>query len=107
MTQPKAPSYVQATKRVDKSILTVDYEAKKSKRVGIADVGSILMQRMNIKQDEVLGIRKYSFGVTKGFIKMIANSMCDNIARLINMIISTGNQPWFRTYQANTQGYRL
>ena len=73
----KALSYLKATKRVDKSILTVDYEAKTSKRVGILDIGSTLIQKMNIKQDEALGVQKYSFSVTKGFIQVKMNKAID------------------------------
>ena len=39
----KAPSYVHAAKRLDKSILAVNYEVKTSKCVSIVDIGSILM----------------------------------------------------------------
>ena len=36
-----------------KSILTVEYDAKTSKRVDITDIDSMFMQKMTIKQDEV------------------------------------------------------
>ena len=59
MDSSKALSYVQIAKMVDKTILTVDFEAKTSKRITIGDIGNILMTQMKINKDEVLGITKY------------------------------------------------
>ena len=55
-------SYVQITKMVDKTILTVDFEAKTPKRITMGDIGNILMTQMSITKDEVLGINKCFFG---------------------------------------------
>ena len=46
-------SYVQITKRVDKTVLTVDYEARTSKRISVGDRGNVLMTQMSIMNDEV------------------------------------------------------
>lgn len=66
----KVLSYVQVTKKVDKSILTVDFEAKTSKRLTIGDIGSILVMEIKIKKEEVMGIQRYYFGATKGCVKI-------------------------------------
>ena len=63
-------SYVQITKRLDKTVLTVDYEARSSKRVTIGDIGKVLMTEMDIKSNEVLGISKYFFGQDRGYVKI-------------------------------------
>ena len=63
-------SYVQITKRVDKTVLTVDYEARTSKRITMGDIGKVLMTKMSIMDDEVLGIMKYYFGQEKGYLKI-------------------------------------
>ena len=63
-------SYVQITKRLDKTVLTVDYEARSSKRVTIGDIGKVLMTEMDKRSDEVLGITKYFFGQDKGYVKI-------------------------------------
>ena len=54
----KSLSYVQIAKRLDKTVLTVDYEPRSSKRVTIGDIGKVLMTEMDIKSEEVLGISK-------------------------------------------------
>ena len=64
----KGMSYVQITRMVDKTILTVDYEAKTSKRITIGDIGKVLLTQMRISNDEVLGITTYFFGQDKGFV---------------------------------------
>ena len=58
-------SYVQITKRVDKTVLTVDYEARTAKRITVGDIGKVLMTQMSISNDEVLGITKYFLDKTK------------------------------------------
>ena len=63
-------SYVQITKRVDKTILTVDYDARTSKRITVGDIGKVLMTQMGISSDEVVGIIKYYFGQDKGYLKI-------------------------------------
>ena len=62
---PRSLSYVQITKRVDKTILTVDYDARTSKRITIGDIGKVLMTQMSISSDEVVGIIKYFLDMTK------------------------------------------
>ena len=57
--------YIQITKMVDKTILTVDFEAKTSKRITIGDIGNVLMTQMRIANDEVLGITKYFLAKTR------------------------------------------
>ena len=66
----RSVSYVQITKRVDKTILTVDYDARTSKRVTVGDIGKVLMAQMGISSDEVVGIIKYYFGQDKGYLKI-------------------------------------
>ena len=66
----KSLSYVQITKRLDKTVLTVDYEPRSSKRVTIGDIGKVLMTEMDIKSEEVLGISKYFFGQDGGYVKI-------------------------------------
>ena len=65
----KITSYVQITKMVDKTILTVDYEAKTSKRITIGDIGKVLLTQMRIAKR---GIGNYIvlFGQDKGFLKI-------------------------------------
>ena len=65
----KGMSYVQITKMVDKTILTVDYEAKTSKRITIGDIGNVLMTQMRIANDEILGITKYFLAKTRALLK--------------------------------------
>ena len=67
---PRSLSYVQITKRVDKTILTVDYDARTSKRITIGDIGKVLMTQMSISSDEVEGIINYFFGQDKGYLKI-------------------------------------
>ena len=59
MDSSKVLLYVQIARMVDKTILTVDFEAKTSKRIRIGDIGNILMAQMKINRDEVLGITIY------------------------------------------------
>ena len=70
MDSSKALSHVQIANMVDKTTLSVHFEAKTSKRITIGDIGNILMTQMKINKDEVLGITKYFFGQTKGFVKI-------------------------------------
>ena len=77
-------SYVQITKRVDKTVLTVDYEARTSKRITIGDIGKVLMTQMSILDDEVLGIIKYYFGQEKGYLKIKMARPIDVKARFRN-----------------------
>ena len=63
-------SYVQITKKIDKTILTVDYDARTSKRVTIGDIGKVLMTQLGISSAEVVGIIKYYFGQDKGYLKI-------------------------------------
>ena len=58
------------TKRVDKTVLTVDYEARIAKRITVGDIGKVLMTQMSISSDEVVGIAKYFFGQDKGYLKI-------------------------------------
>ena len=66
----RSVSYVQITKKVDKTILTVDYDARTSKRVTVGDIGKVLMTQMGISSDEVVGIIKYYIGQDKGYLKI-------------------------------------
>ena len=62
---PRSLSYVQITKRVDKTILTVDYDARTSKRITVGDIGKVLMTQMSISSGEVVGITKFFLDKTK------------------------------------------
>ena len=70
MDSSKVLSCVQLTKKIDKSILTADFEEKTSKRITIGDIGNILMTHMKIRKEQVLGIQKYYIGPTMGFVKI-------------------------------------
>ena len=57
MKTSKAPAHPQIAIKADKSVLTVDSEAKTSKSVSIADIGTILMKEIKITHEDVVGVK--------------------------------------------------